>query len=291
MRWTIFTPALATAAVVLAAPATAAVGDFRLPSGSQAQPEPDRQGPVVPDVPESRRPAPTPTPSASAPAPTPAPSPTAVVTAAPTTTEPRPTATRTVRAPVSSPAPNLAAPLPPVADVPTASPTSNASGALPPPSAVASPTVASAPAEPDEGSSWPWILGGLAALGLLGGAGFVWWRWRQAAVPARVVAQVERPNVAPMPAATRAPVPGPAPVAPTEPLQVTLEPLRLSLTLMNATLAYRLEVANRGPEPIVGLNIGADMNPPVIGAASASSRPPDGDTHHFSAAPDLGHHP
>src|ERR1700744_2080425 len=33
------------------------------------------------------------------------------------------------------------------------------------------------------------------------------------------------------------------------------------------------------------------MNPPVIGAASASSRPSDGDTHHFSAAPDLGHHP
>lgn len=53
--------------------------------------------------------------------------------------------------------------------------------------------------------------------------------------------------------------PEPATAAPAEPLQVTLEPLRLSLTLMNATLAYRLEIANRGAEPIVGLRIGADM--------------------------------
>jgi len=51
----------------------------------------------------------------------------------------------------------------------------------------------------------------------------------------------------------------PGTVATSEPLQVTLQPLRLSLTLMNATLAYRLEVANAGAEPIVGLKIGADM--------------------------------
>lgn len=44
-----------------------------------------------------------------------------------------------------------------------------------------------------------------------------------------------------------------------EPLQVSLEPLRLSLTLVNAALAYRLEVANRGATPLTGLCIGADM--------------------------------
>jgi hypothetical protein len=42
-------------------------------------------------------------------------------------------------------------------------------------------------------------------------------------------------------------------------LQVSLEPLRLSLTLMNATLAYRLEIVNRGLHPLTALAIGADM--------------------------------
>jgi hypothetical protein len=99
-------------------------------------------------------------------------------------------------------------------------------------------------------------VGGLALV-LIGAAGFAWWRWRQVAVPASVVPQVERPS---LPSASApAPAPQPVPAVPAEPLQVTLEPLRLSLTLMNATLAYRLEVANRGAEPIVGLAIGADM--------------------------------
>jgi hypothetical protein len=73
-----------------------------------------------------------------------------------------------------------------------------------------------------------------------------------------VVVHVERPKITPAKAPAR--VPEPIPSSPTaEPLQVTLEPLRLSLTLMNASLAYRLEVANRGAQPIVGLSIGADM--------------------------------
>lgn len=42
-------------------------------------------------------------------------------------------------------------------------------------------------------------------------------------------------------------------------MQVTLEPLRVSLTLMNAALAYRLQVTNRGSAPLMGLTIGADM--------------------------------
>ena len=46
---------------------------------------------------------------------------------------------------------------------------------------------------------------------------------------------------------------------PSEPLGLTLEPLRLSLTLMNAALAYRLEVANNGFAALEGLRIEADM--------------------------------
>ena len=63
--------------------------------------------------------------------------------------------------------------------------------------------------------------------------------------------QLERPQIDPSQSLTAA--------APAEPLQITLEPLRLSLTLMNATLSYRLEVANRVAASIAGLAIGADM--------------------------------
>ena len=266
MRWTILTPALATAAfgLALAAPASAAVGDFRLPSGSQTQPEPDRQGPVAPDVPESRRPAPTPTPSASvpAPAPTPAPSPTAGgprVVASPPAEQSQPTASRTTRNVTTSSNAAGAQALPPGSNFPAAQPTSNATEALPSAGPSNSAPATASPAAPDEGSAWPLVLAFLAGLGLAGGAGFVWWRWRQATVPARVVATVERPSVVPPVVQKPASQPAPIAAAPAEPLQVTLEPLRLSLTLMNATLAYRLEVTNRGLEPIVRLDIGADM--------------------------------
>ena len=58
MRRTILAPAVSLAAL-LAVPAAAAVTDFRLPGDpAQQQPAPDRQGPVAPDVPESRGPAP-----------------------------------------------------------------------------------------------------------------------------------------------------------------------------------------------------------------------------------------
>ena len=87
---------------------------------------------------------------------------------------------------------------------------------------------------------------------------------------------IERPHVAPVPAppaAPRAPLPQPAfdpapvpkpvprptPATVPEPLQIALEPLRFSLTLMNATLSYRLQVANGGITPLTGLTIGADM--------------------------------
>lgn len=113
---------------------------------------------------------------------------------------------------------------------------------------------------------------GLAALFLLR---------RRGTIGASAVPEIERPKIAPEPASP-APVPQPAPAArvepqplPTpsfaataEPLQVSLEPLRLSLTLMNAALAYRLEIANRGATPLTGLTIGADM----ISAHASMSR-------------------
>jgi hypothetical protein len=51
-------------------------------------------------------------------------------------------------------------------------------------------------------------------------------------------------------------------------VELALEPLRLSLTLMNATLSYRLLLSNRGAQPLEGLAITADM----IAAHSTLSR-------------------
>ena len=85
---------------------------------------------------------------------------------------------------------------------------------------------------------------------MLGLFGLAWWRQRPVGVPS-VVPEVVRPHVGPDAAS------GAGETTLPEPLQVTLEPLRLSLTLMNATLAYRLEVANRGAAPIVDLANGA----------------------------------
>src|SRR5690606_11745631 len=64
---------LALSSALLAAPAGAAVSDFRLPAPRETQQPPDRQGPVAPDVPESRRPAPSPTPTPTASTPVPVP--------------------------------------------------------------------------------------------------------------------------------------------------------------------------------------------------------------------------
>ncbi len=110
--------------------------------------------------------------------------------------------------------------------------------------------MANAAPDGDSASLWLWILAALATLGVMGLAGWAW-RRRQPLLRASAVPQVERPRLAP--------AAGPTSSAGPQPLQVTLEPLRLSLTLMNATLAYRLEVANRSAASIEGLSIGADM--------------------------------
>lgn len=95
------------------------------------------------------------------------------------------------------------------------------------------------------------------------GAAAAWIVSRRRPVSERAVPQIERPQVttpAPPEASSAAlpPVPEPESAAP-EQLALALEPLRLSLTLMNASLAYRLEVANHGGAALEGLRIEADM--------------------------------
>jgi len=115
--------------------------------------------------------------------------------------------------------------------------------------------------EQSGGFAWWWVLGAALLVGLAGAA--AWWKWRGAGSTSSQVAvpRIERPRVVAQPVPAPAPVPPvpPAPAPAAEPLHLALEPLRLSLTLMNASLSYRLEVSNRGPNAIDALRIEADM--------------------------------
>ena len=201
MRWTILAPAVSLAAM-LAAPASAALSDFRLPEPSTNQPEPERQGPVAPDVPESRRPPPTPAPAATrAPTPTPTPTPTIVVPDL-TDAEPR-AAPRATRTPAATPLPAAEAAPPPMVGAPspvgTGQPDRAADAA---PSALPAAPIAAETASPDTegGFPWLWIVAALAALGALAFAGWRVWQQRGGSRPV-VTPPIERPR--PAPAAAR----------------------------------------------------------------------------------------
>ncbi|WP_202389663.1 hypothetical protein [Croceibacterium soli] len=269
---------LAGIAAMFAVPAGAAVSDFRLPVPTPT-PTPRAQGPVDPSLPPPRVATPTPSP-------TPAPTPTITVPVLP---DPSPTPTPAPRSTATRPAP-AATPTPsaPIA-APEAEPTGEATPApLPLPQTV--PAAPPAPAavsadEGDEGSSWPWVAGLLLLVGAL--AAFLWVRRRVGPTGPVAVPEIERPRVparpqaaaepepapspAPLPPVRQAPEPAPAgeplPAAP-HPLHISIEPGKLSLTLMNATLSYRLTLTNRGAEPLEDLVVSADL----IGAHAALSR-------------------
>ena len=164
---------------------------------------------------------------------------------APRVEEPRAVPTRRV----PSPPPPAAAPV----DQDEPAPAITTTPPSPAPSPVAPQPI---PATVEDGNPWPWVLGALLLLAALGLAAWAWKRGR-ARPRAAAALEIERPHVAPR-ASPQTPAPAPSP-SPGEPLHVTLEPLRLSLTLMNAALAWRLEVANRGDRPLIGLTVGADM--------------------------------
>ena len=63
----------------------------------------------------------------------------------------------------------------------------------------------------------------------------------------------------PAPAPAPAPLPQPAFSAPLEPLSIAFEAKRLSATLMNATLDYRIELANESDRTVELIALAADM--------------------------------
>ncbi len=285
---------LAGIAALLATPAAAQVTDYRLPPAPTPTPTPPPiVGPVLGNGPVSR-PTPSPTPSPT-PAPTqappvtepPAPSPTALPrNAVPALPTPTPSPIR--RAPpavVARPSPTPTAPATPTTVAPSSEPSASPAPALPtsPPSLAPPGSTVSAPAEQGR-SYWPWVV----FVFLLGGAGFAaafWLRRRIGPTGAVTVPPIERPRVPPPPPHEPDPLaaapaakplvtglapewPAPAPAAKSDPLQISIELRKLTITLMNATLSYRLTLSNAGGEPLKDVTVAADL----IGAHSSLPR-------------------
>lgn len=254
---------LAGIAALLAAPAGASVSEFRLPPAPTPTPTPTTVGPVDPDAPLRPAPRPAPAPSQTA-VPTPSPSLTVPVfpSPAPTSAAPRRTASATP-SPTASPS----------ATTPAA--TAEATAAPPPVQPFPTATASSAPAmatEEQGGSMWPW-LAGLLLLG--GGALALWLRRRIGPLGPVVAPEIERPRVPPEPAAMPPPEAAPEPAEPTplpaeaaHPLHIAIEPRKLSVTMMNAALGYRLSLTNAGEEPLEDIAVSADL----IGAHASLPR-------------------
>ena len=230
--------------------------DLRTRASPAPSPEPTVVGPDDPDTP-AVRPRPRPAPTIVLPAPTAQPSPNATASAPPAAS-PAPT-----RGSGRVPARPLATRSPAPLDSPTrAAGITVLPGAAPP--SAASPASATSPT-PRPGAYQPRELGtvarssgvglwlGFAALLLLllGGGWLAWsrhFRHRARALPAPVV---ERPNVAP--------APDPLPIGQTGGLHLALQATRMSATLVNTTLSYRLAVTNRSIQPLRDVRIAGDM--------------------------------
>ncbi len=258
--------ALTFAAGSVAVPATVAaqsVQDFQLPPNPSPTPTPTVQGPVdvengVPAVP---RPIVTPVPTPAArptPTPTPAPSPVRSPVPSPAPT-PRPRATPTLTPPANREAPAAPPSLPAPESAATDSPESAPSESQALPGEAASPSFDTQPAATvpateaasesptTEGEGTPawWWLAGLAALALLAAAA-VWGR-RRSPAPLRIEPPVVRTDG------------GAALAAPRAALTLRPEAIRLSRSVMAATLTYRLTVLNRGTEALTDVVIEADL--------------------------------
>lgn len=262
------------AATLLAWPTVAvfaqSVQDFRLEPGTPTN-APRPQGPVDEEI-QIRPPSPSPTPQ-----PQPQPQPTAKPTAEPPTIAlpaarpapapvPRPTAEAAANRPAANAAPTASAQPATVATDPSLS--------SPLPAVAPAPTIEAAEAPP-EGTPTPtkdaatiplWAWLGAAIVIALAAAGWLVLRRKQAKPPVRLE---PAPRPRPRPAAEPAPsvparktdadTPIPATALPTAGLNLQLMPKSLSASLFMATLQYRIEVENYGPQPLGLIAIAGDM--------------------------------
>jgi hypothetical protein len=116
----------------------------------------------------------------------------------------------------------------------------------------------------DEGGSvLPWMLAALLGLAAAAGAWMAWSRFVRDRAGSKSVPEIERPRPRP-----DAPVEPPGADAAGEPgLALSLQATRMSATLVNAVLSYRLVVSNRGAEPLHEVTVAGDM------IAAHASRP------------------
>lgn len=241
------------------------VEDYRLPPAGTSTPA--APGPVDSGPPPAPSPTPAPAPSPPAPArpvitvptPVPAPSGGAAQTARPAPARPATTAAPSTAAePAGTPPPaEAAAGLPPAPSAAVPAPATSDAGPLP----EVSPT---APSPDLAGNILPgWAIpAGLAVLAAIGLVTLL--RRGRAAGEAKAAADFVRP-VVPAPAAgqdaeeefpNEAEV---APAGPLPPLSIALEATRLNASLVNATLSYRLRIANNGDVPLRDLVVSGDM--------------------------------
>lgn len=273
-------PLAVAACWALAAPMALAqsVNDFRLQPGPAPQP-PRGQGPINP---ENQAPPAQPAPPAL-PSPAPSAAPAPQTSSGPGPAPEQSTASRTERAP--SPPARAGANNPAVAARPT--PSASASETTPvvsssPAATEASPVIAATPTSPpapaatDTSSQplgafpWRWLIGAVLLAGL---AAWALLRRRKA----EEFAEIERPiplelseletgsidTAVPPPTVALAPDPRPVPEdktpAPPNCFAIALEPVRMSVSLVNATLHYRLRLTNASAAPLGPISLAFDM--------------------------------
>ena len=238
--------------------------DLRTRASPTAAPEPSVVGPVDPDTPTVHPrpraapaivlPTPLAQPSSAATAGAPAATPTATFAGRERTTPP-PTAR--ITPPVSSQVGSEpGSPSQPFPVAPSIAPSASAT----------QPTPLPGPYQPrdlgivsDSGGIGLWLGLATLALLLLGGGWLAWsrhFRHRARALPAPVV---ERPRATPAARTPTADEPQPLALATASGLHLALQATRMSATLVNTTLSYRLAVTNRGTHPLHDVRIAGDM--------------------------------
>ncbi len=289
-----FTLPLLALGLTVSLSAPVAAQDFQLPPNPSPTPTPRVQGPVDDSgvVPVAPRPIPTAT-RTPAPSPAPAPAPSASPTPRPraTTTPPAAAgvATPASRPQRAQPATGSAAavpseqPLPQPAQSDAPAPTASAPGfdfpAPPVPAPSAPVPSAAAASDAKTGLPWWWWIAALAALALLGLAG---WSLSRRKRSAKVPQEIERPIVG---GAIAGPIDDPLRY-----LKIEVDAVRLSRSVMAATLSYRVTLSNRATEAMRHIVLDGDLtsahgNAPVSEqlAEGATALPPLHTLDHLGA--------
>lgn len=250
------------------------------PSPAPAGPVDERAGVAIPPrAPDS--PSPSPSPTARPVAPPSAGIPVDVVVLPPPVVAPPRAAAPSLRPAPSSSATAPAAALPETQ--PSEAPSPAASGAAPPlasaPAGAGETGTAPADASPQPSLPdwWPYAAGGLGALALLGAGALAWRRRKPRAL--RLAAPAEG-------AAEAAPSPAATPPR----LDVTLEVIRATRSVMMFTLEYRITLANRSDRAVCDLALAVQIACARAGTGSGGNAASPGAAQALATIARIGPH-